>query len=130
MAIYRELPWNGRINDSIVGTLIDLIFGFIELLLLLRIILKLFGAAPAPFVRWVYVTSQPLVNPFQGMFPSPTLQGGFIIEFSTIFALLIYALIAYFIREFLGYIAYRTSSYRVVEEEDVPVRRGRRVVRS
>lgn len=83
--------------------LTNFIFGFIELMLGLRIILKLFGANPAtPFVQWVYETSTPLLAPFEGIFPTARIEGGFIIEFSAIFALLVYALIAYFIHELIA----------------------------
>lgn len=78
--------------------LTNLILGFIEILIGLRIILKLFGAnASVPFVNWVYETSQPLLAPFLGIFPSPVINGSFLIEFSAIFALIVYALLAYLI---------------------------------
>lgn len=76
----------------------NLVLGFIEIMIGLRIILKLFGAnSSVPFVQWVYETTQPLLAPFLGIFPSPVLEGGFVIEFSAIFAMIIYALIAYLI---------------------------------
>lgn len=74
--------------------LINTVFGIALLVLGLRFILKLFAARPAPFVRWVYDSSQPLLNPFFGMFPSPVIEGGSIFEFTTLFAILIYALVA------------------------------------
>ena len=80
--------------------LINLISNLIELLLGLRIILKLFGASTASsFVAWVYETTQPLLGPFIGMFPSPRIEGGFIIEFSSLFALIVYVFVAYLAAE-------------------------------
>lgn len=77
----------------------DMILGIVEFLIGLRIILKLFGASTAaPFVVWVYNTTDPLLSPFEGMFPSPELEGQFVIEFSALFALLVYAFIGYLIR--------------------------------
>jgi hypothetical protein len=73
-------------------TLSDLIIGIIEFLLSLRILLKLLGASSsAPFVQWVYETTRPLLAPFEGMFPTSTLPVGFVLEVSTLFALITYA---------------------------------------
>lgn len=80
----------------------NLVFGFIELILSFRIFLKFFGASTqAPFVSWIYETSKPLLYPFEGMFPSSTLSHGFTIEISALFALIIYAFVAYFISEII-----------------------------
>ncbi len=77
---------------------IGLVKNVMEMLLSLRIILKLFGAAPSvSFVNWVYITTAPLLNPFAGIFPSPELEGGFVIEFSALFALIIYSFAGYFL---------------------------------
>ena len=77
---------------QLLSHLVNFIFNLIEVLLLIRIVLKLFGASTtAPFVSWLYETTRPLLVPFLNMFPSPQLSGGFIIEFSALFALLVYA---------------------------------------
>lgn len=96
----------------------DIIFGFIEATLAMRVVLKLLGAATAaPFVNWVYEITGTLIAPFRGMFPSPVLTGGFVIEASTLFALLAYALIAYGIREFLFFITAKSKYYQEEEEK-------------
>lgn len=85
-----------------ISALADIIFTFIEGLLALRILLKFFGANPfTPFVAWVYQTSKPLLTPFEGMFPSAVTQGGFVLEVSVLFALLVYAFAGYLIHEWL-----------------------------
>lgn len=85
---------------GIIDILSGLIFGFIEGIVGLRILLKFFGANElTPFVTWVYHTSQPLLVPFEGMFPSVTEKRGFTIDVSSLFALLVYAFIAFFIQE-------------------------------
>lgn len=90
------------ISAILVG-FIDFLFGLIEGLLGLRVILKLFGAnASAPFVNWVYEISKPLLAPFKGAFPAPALQGGFTIEFTALFAMLVYGLIGYLLLELVG----------------------------
>lgn len=83
-------------------SLVNGILSLVEILISIRIILKLFGASTtAPFVRWVYETSAPLLEPFIGMFPSPNLSGGFVLEFSAIFGLLVYAFVGYALLELL-----------------------------
>jgi len=92
--------------------LINFVFGLAELLIGARILLKLLGANPAtPFVNWIYEMSRTLIYPFQGIFPSPTLTGGFVLEMSAVVALLIYALIAYLISEFIRFISYQSTYY-------------------
>ncbi len=86
------------------------IFGIVEFFIGLRIILKLFGASTsAPFVSWVYETTNPLLRPFLGMFPSPRLEGGFIIEFSALFGLLVYAFIGYLIEQIILELIYQAG---------------------
>ena len=92
---------------TITPILISSITNLIEALLGLRIILKLFGASQsALFVRWVYETTQPLLSPFMGMFPASRLTGGFVIEFSSLFALMISAFIGYVAIEFVETLIY------------------------
>ena len=82
--------------------LINIIIGIAQFFLGLRVILKLFGASStAPFVQWVYHTSQSLLYPFEGIFPTTTLDGRFIIEFSALFAFIIYTLVGYFLSQLL-----------------------------
>jgi uncharacterized protein YggT (Ycf19 family) len=51
---------------------VTLLFTVLEVLLLLRFILKLFGAnANQPLVSGLYRITEPLVRPFQGIFPEP-----------------------------------------------------------
>lgn len=70
-------------------------FGLAELFLGLRFILKLFGAnASNDFVNWIYETSGAILDPFRGIFPTQVYKSTFVIEFSTIFAMIIYAIIA------------------------------------
>lgn len=90
----------------------NVVFGVIEFFIGLRVVLKLFSANPvAPFVNWVYETSEPLLMPFQGMFPASQLTGGSIIEFSSLFALLVYAFIAYGFAELIRYLGYVSDQY-------------------
>ena len=62
-------------NDAVwaVTRIVTLLFTVLEVLLLLRFILKLFGAnANQPLVAGLYRITEPLVRPFQGIFPEPS----------------------------------------------------------
>ena len=62
-------------NDAVwaVTRIVTLLFTVLEVLLLLRFILKLFGAnAQQPLVSGLYRFTEPLVRPFQGIFPEPS----------------------------------------------------------
>src|SRR5436305_10448343 len=62
-------------NDVVwtVTRVVTLLFTVLETLLLLRFILKLFGAnANQPLVSGLYRITEPLVRPFQGIFPEPS----------------------------------------------------------
>lgn len=92
------------LNSVIVG-LVNIILGVVEVVVGLRILLKLFAAnTSAPFVMWIYETSESLIYPFKGMFPSPAVEGGIVIEFSALFALVCYALIGFLIIEGIKFI--------------------------
>jgi len=81
---------------SLAVSLVEFASYILELLLSLRFVLKLFSANPAtPFVLWVHNTSEPFLDPFQNIFPSVALDHNYIIEFSTVFAVIIYAVAAY-----------------------------------
>ena len=132
--VYKEKEVNDMWTAQVILWITNIIIGFIEFMIGLRILLKLIGAnTVAPFVKWVYETSQPLLGPFQGMLPSATVPGTpgrFTIELSALFAFLVYAFLAYLIGEVPEYFTYRRTLYYPDEEEvDEPVRPRRRVVR-
>lgn len=80
----------------------DIIIGIIEFLLALRILLKLLGASSkAPFVQWVYETTKPLLTPFEGMFPTSTLSVGFVLEMSTLIAVIVYAFLGFLLESII-----------------------------
>jgi YggT family protein len=61
-------------NDAVlmITRVVILIFTILEVLLLLRFVLKLLGANPnQPLVDGLYRITEPLVAPFQGFFPQP-----------------------------------------------------------
>jgi uncharacterized protein YggT (Ycf19 family) len=81
----------------IVRRVLYYILDVIELLLLTRFVLKIFGAnSRTPFVGFMYQLTEPLVAPFRGIFP-PVAEQGLVIEWATVVAMIVYALLTYLI---------------------------------
>lgn len=60
----------------------------------LRFVLRLFGAnESATFVSWLYETSAVLLEPFRGVFPPQTYENNVVLELTTVFAMIVYALV-------------------------------------
>lgn len=92
---------------GIVRTLVNLVVGVIEFLLLLRFIFKFFVAnLSTPFVAWIYSTTASLVSPFAKIIPDLKI-GQFVVDFSTLVALIVYVLIGYFILQLFSYVGPR-----------------------
>jgi len=73
---------------------IYLLFGIIDALLLIRLLLKLLGAnAHAGFASFTYGVTDFFLAPFHGLLPT-FVNGQAVLELSVIFAILIYSLIA------------------------------------
>lgn len=73
------------------------ILGVVEALLGLRFLLKIFGAnSTSPFVDFMYGVTSIFVAPFRGIFPALTDdQIGSVLEWSTLTAMFVYALLVY-----------------------------------
>ena len=66
----------------------------VEVVLLLRFVLRLFAAnASVGFVQWVYQTSDELLAPFRGIFPDQVFKSAFVLDLTTVFAMIIYAVL-------------------------------------
>ncbi len=80
---------------NLTNNLIYGLFALVEGFLALRFIMKMFGAnAENGFVSWLYEMSGVLLDPFRGIFPTTVFQNTFVFEFSTLFAIVIYAIAA------------------------------------
>jgi hypothetical protein len=87
--------------------LIWLLFGILVALIALRIGLKLIGANPeSPIVALIYGVTYLFLFPFEGMVASPT-AGNMVLELSSMFAILIYGLIAWAVERTVWLIFYR-----------------------
>ena len=87
--------------------LVWLFFGILETLLGLRFMLKLIAANPAsPIAALIYGLTDLFLFPFSGLTATPS-AGGMVLEVPTIFAMLIYALVAWAIERTIWVIFYR-----------------------
>jgi len=90
-----------------VTQLIWLLFGILEALIALRIGLKLIGANPdSPIVALIYGFTYLFLFPFEGLVASPT-SGIMVLELSSMFAMLVYGLIAWAAERTVWLIFYR-----------------------
>ncbi len=95
----------------ILRELLSFIMGIVEVLLIFRFLLKLLAANPeASFVAWIYESTQPLLQPFLRAFPESSVQGGFTLEFTTLFAIFVYAFVGYLLQESLDLLESRKRS--------------------
>ena len=85
-----------------------LLFGILETLIALRIGLKLIGANPdSPIVALIYGFTYLFLFPFEGLVASPTAGSSMVLELSSMFAMLIYGLIAWAVERTIWLIFYR-----------------------
>ncbi len=112
------------INPELILTLLNVLVVYAESIISLRILLKLLGASTtAPFVRWVFQSSNPLLYPFEGMFPSSRVNGiPFTLEFSAIFALFAYIFVGYLLQEIIDFVSRNFSKkkrrQKIIDRED------------
>lgn len=89
-------PYEGRrLAGHRITQLIYWVFGLIEGLIAIRLVLKALGAnQTAGFAQFIYGITGPLVAPFAGLFNNPAYQNS-VLELSSIVALIVYALVAW-----------------------------------
>jgi hypothetical protein len=88
--------------------LIWLLFGILEVLIALRIGLLLIGANPnSPIVALIYGLTYLFLFPFTGLISSPTAGSSMVLELSSMFAMLVYGLIAWALERVVWLIFYR-----------------------
>ncbi|MDQ6691747.1 MAG: YggT family protein [Candidatus Dormibacteraeota bacterium] len=105
----RETVREERVVDRPMGTVVEpvpaynyravqavwFITGLIDVLLIIRFVLKLLGASTSSgFVTFMYNITAPLVAPFQGIFGTPAANGS-VLEPATLVAIVVYSLIGW-----------------------------------
>jgi YggT family protein len=103
----REPEREQRIFTFKATELIWLLFGILEALIALRIGLKLIGANPgSPIVDLIYGFTNLFLFPFTGVVGSP-MAGNMELELSSMFAMLIYGLVAWALERIVWLVFYR-----------------------
>jgi hypothetical protein len=107
-AVYRRRSANYRAIQAVWW-----VVGFIDTLIAIRFLLKLFGANPAPFVQFMYNVTWPLVAPFHGIFNTDQV-GRSVLEPESLVAIAIYTLIGWGIVSLMRIMAGPPSSTTAV----------------
>jgi YGGT family len=106
-SVQQEPEREQRIFTFKITQLIWLFLGILEALIALRIGLKLIGANPeSPIVALIYGLTFLFLFPFEGMIATPT-AGRMVLELSSLFAMLIYALIGWAVERIVWVLFYR-----------------------
>ncbi len=117
--VVRDVAADQRVTISRITQILWLLFGFLEALIGLRVILKLIGANPAAFfAQMIYGITDVFLWPFAGITPDPGV-GAYQLEISSIIAMIVYALVAWGLTKLIWVLFYRpnTSSASVYREE-------------
>ena len=83
-----------------INQLLSFALAVLLLLLFTRFMLRFFGLSLSQFAYWIFLLSTPLVAPFNNLLP-PLSYDGYIIEVSTLVAIIVYALVVTIARQFL-----------------------------
>jgi len=105
-----------------ITALLWLMFGALEGLLGLRLILKLLASNPSnPFAQLVYGLSDLFVWPFIGLTVTPS-AAGIVVEIHTIIAMVVYAILAWLVISLVRVLLYRRTErfVRVERRERLP----------
>ena len=103
---YRETVYK-------VSQIIWLLFGGLEALIGIRVILLLIGANPANgFTAFVYQLTQLFLWPFQNLIANPTFQN-MTLEVTSIIAMIVYALLGWIIVRMIWVVFYRAPTSEV-----------------
>jgi uncharacterized protein YggT (Ycf19 family) len=104
-------PYEGRrLAAYRLTQIIYWLFGLIEALIAIRLVLKALGANPsAGFAQFIYGITAPLVAPFMALFSNPSYQNS-VLEFGSIVALIVYALVAWLLGKLVWILVGETRS--------------------
>jgi hypothetical protein len=109
-----------RTAISRIAQLVWLLFGALEALIGLRVLLKLMAANPQnPLASFIYSFSDLFLWPFKGLTVEPSAQG-MVLEIPSIIAMFVFALIGWAIVRLIWLLFYQPASrsVRTVEKED------------
>ena len=85
-----------------VVNIVYFLFGAVELLLVVRVVLHLIGANPGNgFANFIDVLSSPFVVLFSTLLQNPTLGGATVLEVTTIIAMFVWAIVGWLVGRFI-----------------------------
>ncbi len=103
----KEPERERRIFTFKATQLVWLLFGILEAMIALRIMLKLIGAnAVSPIAAFIYGFTNLFLMPFAGLTGTPS-AGNMVLEISSFIAMVVYALVAWAIERIVWVIFYR-----------------------
>jgi uncharacterized protein YggT (Ycf19 family) len=106
-----EIPAYLNIGKVLTYAMYGLVI-FAEIMLAFRVFLLAFSAnASSPFVEFIYRTSADFLQPFRGIFPPRAVGETGYLDVSALFAIIVYALIAWGFSALIGYINHKISEY-------------------
>lgn len=113
----RQVVRNPALEDRVIihriNQVIWLLFGFLEALIAIRIVLRLIGANPgAVFTQIVYGTTDVFLWPFNAIIQNPGV-GAYQLEITSIIAMIVYALIAWGLTRLLWVLLYHPDTTTV-----------------
>lgn len=107
----------GAERQSIIAKVVRFIWlatGLLEFMILLRMLLKLIAANPNNvFTQLVYGFTDLFLWPFTGLIASPSAGNGMVLEISSFFALLVYAVLAWVVVQMVQLLATKVQSRSV-----------------
>ena len=90
-------------------------------LLTLAFFLRLFGASTeAEFTQWVYRSVSRIMEPFRGIFPSEELDGESVLDFSLLFAMIIYSILALALHSLVEWLSNRVRRLGAAAASSAP----------
>ena len=107
--VHTDPAKKGRNTTFKLTQVIWMLLGFLETVLALRFLFKLIGVNPAnAFATLLYGFTDLFVTPFASLTRAPSAEG-MVFEFSTLIAMLVYALVFYALERLVYVIFYRQS---------------------
>jgi uncharacterized protein YggT (Ycf19 family) len=88
-------------------------FTFVIVVLTLAFFLLLFNANPdVGFVDWVYRSADRAMEPFRGIFPTETAGNGSVFDFSILFAMIVYGIVASLVHALVNFLDRKIAEER------------------
>ncbi|KAF0111724.1 MAG: hypothetical protein FD147_735 [Chloroflexi bacterium] len=116
---HHEQGREQRVTTFKATQMIWLLLGILEAVIALRVVFKLIGVnAENPFAAFLYNVTNFFVAPFASLTAAPA-AGGMVFEFSSIIAMIVYALIGWGLERLVNVLFYRPRGPVIVRQTTV-----------